>query len=60
MAAFDPYRLQHFSKVSRWVEAGYNSNDTQAYLSAANASFNDRNIMLDLRVPNTKMFRCVN
>ncbi|GLI68043.1 hypothetical protein VaNZ11_012366 [Volvox africanus] len=54
---FDPYRLAHFSNLSRWVAAGYDGNDTINYLTAANDSFNDRNIVLDLRVPNTKTFR---
>ncbi|GFR48855.1 hypothetical protein Agub_g10809 [Astrephomene gubernaculifera] len=54
---FDPYRLEHFSNLSRWVEAGYLENDTTAYLGRANESFNHPNIVLDLRTPSTKTFR---
>ena len=56
--AFDPYRLEHFSNISRWAAAGYNVSDTSAYLQAAYDSFNHPNIVLDLRVPGTKSFRC--
>lgn len=54
---FDPYRLEHFSNISRWVAAGYDPADTSAYLQAAYDSFNHPNIVLDLRVPGTKSIR---
>jgi hypothetical protein len=56
--AFDPYRLEHFSNISRWAGAGYVAADARAYLGRANDSFNHPNIALDLRVPNTKTYRC--
>lgn len=57
-AAFDPYRLEHFSNLARWNESGYEPADTAAYLAHANESFSHPNIVLDLRTPGTKLFRC--
>ncbi|KXZ55594.1 hypothetical protein GPECTOR_2g1144 [Gonium pectorale] len=54
---FDPYRLDHFTDLERWVVAGYDANDTASYLARANESFNHPNIVLDLRTPSTKAFR---
>lgn len=56
-AAFDPFRSSQFLNTTPWLAAGFPASDLAAYLPTALAALSSPNIVMDLRVPSTPLFR---
>jgi multiple sugar transport system substrate-binding protein len=53
---FNPYRASHFESTDLWVDAGMSEEAAQDYLGAIEASLQNPNMILDLRIPKTKEY----
>jgi multiple sugar transport system substrate-binding protein len=53
---YNPYRTSQFSNTAPWLAAGLSQAATDNYLGAIKASLENKNFVLDLRIPQTKQY----
>jgi multiple sugar transport system substrate-binding protein len=53
---FNPYRTSHFTNKAPWLAAGLSQAATDNYLGAIKTSLDNKNFVLDLRIPQTKQY----
>jgi multiple sugar transport system substrate-binding protein len=53
---FNPYRLSQFADLGPWEESGLSEKAANDYLGAIQASLNNPNMVLDLRVPQNQRY----
>jgi multiple sugar transport system substrate-binding protein len=53
---YNPYRTSHFSNQQPWIDAGLSPAAATNYLGAIKASLENKNMVLDLRIPQTKRY----
>jgi len=53
---YNPYRTSHFSNIQPWIDAGLSQAAAENYLGAIKASLENKNMVLDLRIPLTKRY----
>jgi multiple sugar transport system substrate-binding protein len=53
---YNPYRTSHFSNIDPWIKAGLSEAAAKNYLGAIQASLQNKNMVLDLRIPLTKRY----
>jgi multiple sugar transport system substrate-binding protein len=56
---FNPYRSSQFQSLDLWVTAGMSEAAAKNYLGAIEASLNNPNMVLDLRVPQNQRYQQV-
>ena len=56
---FNPYRISQFQDLTPWLAAGFSEKAAQDYLGAIEASLNNPNMVLDLRVPQNQRYQQV-
>ena len=56
---FNPYRLSQFQDLTPWLAAGFSEKAANDYLGAIEASLNNPNMVLDLRVPQNQRYQQV-
>jgi len=56
---FNPYRTSHFKNLEPWIKAGMSEAAAKDYLGAIEASLNNPNMMLDIRVPRNQQYEQV-
>jgi multiple sugar transport system substrate-binding protein len=54
---YNPYRTSHFSNVQPWLDAGLSKAAADNYLGAIKASLENKNMVLDMRIPLTKRYQ---
>jgi multiple sugar transport system substrate-binding protein len=54
---YNPYRTSHFSNIQPWLDAGLSQAAAENYLGAIKASLENKNMVLDLRIPLTKRYQ---
>jgi multiple sugar transport system substrate-binding protein len=54
---YNPYRTSHFSNIQPWIDAGLSQAAAENYLSAIQASLENTNMVLDMRIPLTKRYQ---
>jgi multiple sugar transport system substrate-binding protein len=54
---YNPYRTSQFTNLQPWLDAGLSQTATQAYLDAIKATLNNKNMVLDMRIPQTKQYQ---
>jgi multiple sugar transport system substrate-binding protein len=53
---YNPYRTSHFTNMQPWLDAGLSQGAAENYLGAIKASLQNKNMVLDLRIPLTKRY----
>jgi multiple sugar transport system substrate-binding protein len=53
---YNPYRTSHFSNIDPWIKAGLSQAAAENYLGAIKSSLENKNMVLDLRIPLTKRY----
>jgi len=53
---YNPYRTSHFSNLDPWLAAGLSKDAADNYLGAIKASLQNKNMVLDMRIPLTKRY----
>lgn len=53
---FNPYRRSQIASLDPWLRAGFSETAAKDYLAAIEASLNSPNIVLDLRVPQSRSY----
>lgn len=53
---YNPYRTSQFTNTAPWLAAGLSQAATDNYLGAIKASLENKNFVLDLRIPQTKQY----
>ena len=53
---YNPYRTSHFNNIQPWLDAGLSQAAAENYLGAIKASLTNANMVLDLRIPQTKRY----
>ena len=53
---YNPYRTSHFTNIQPWIDAGLSEEAATNYLGAIKASLENKNMVLDLRIPLTKRY----
>lgn len=56
---FNPYRLSQFKDLTLWKKAGMSEKAAKDYLGAIEASLNNPNMVLDLRIPQNQKYEQV-
>jgi multiple sugar transport system substrate-binding protein len=56
---FNPYRISQFSDTALWEKAGMSKAAADDYLGAIKASLENKNMILDLRIPKTQQYQQV-
>ena len=59
ITGFNPYRTSQFKNLSNWTKAGMSAAAAKNYLGAIEASLNNPNMVLDLRVPQNQRYQQV-
>jgi multiple sugar transport system substrate-binding protein len=54
---YNPYRTSHFSNLQPWLDAGLSEAAATNYLGAIKASLENKNMVLDMRIPLTKRYQ---
>jgi multiple sugar transport system substrate-binding protein len=54
---YNPYRTSHFSNIQPWIDAGLSQAAAENYLGAIKSSLENKNMVLDLRIPVTKRYQ---
>jgi len=54
---YNPYRTSHFSNIKPWTDAGLSQAAAENYLGAIKASLENKNMVLDMRIPLTKRYQ---
>ena len=53
---YNPYRTSQFTNKAPWLAAGLSQTATDNYLGAIKTSLENKNFVLDLRIPQTKQY----
>ncbi|HEV7810270.1 MAG TPA: extracellular solute-binding protein [Candidatus Limnocylindrales bacterium] len=53
---YNPYRTSHFTNMQPWIDAGLSQAAAENYLGAIKASLENKNMVLDMRIPLTKRY----
>ncbi len=53
---YNPYRTSHFTNIQPWIDAGLSEDAAKNYLGAIQASLQNKNMVLDMRIPLTKRY----
>ena len=53
---YNPYRTSHFTNIDPWIKAGLSKAAADNYLGAIKSSLENKNMVLDLRIPLTKRY----
>jgi multiple sugar transport system substrate-binding protein len=53
---YNPYRTSQFTNTAPWLAAGLSQAATENYLGAIKTSLDNKNFVLDLRIPQTKRY----
>jgi multiple sugar transport system substrate-binding protein len=53
---FNPYRTSHFTNLQPWNDVGMSAAARDNYLGAIQATLENPNMVLDLRIPQTKKY----
>jgi multiple sugar transport system substrate-binding protein len=53
---YNPYRTSQFTNTAPWLAAGLSQAATDNYLGAIKTSLDNKNFVLDLRIPQTKQY----
>jgi multiple sugar transport system substrate-binding protein len=53
---YNPYRTSHFENIQPWTDAGLSEAAATNYLGAIKASLQNKNMVLDMRIPQTKRY----
>ncbi len=53
---YNPYRTSQFENIQPWIDAGLSQAAATDYLGAIKASLTNKNMVLDLRIPQTKRY----
>ncbi|MBI5929217.1 MAG: extracellular solute-binding protein [Chloroflexi bacterium] len=56
---YNPYRISQFENLDRWLENGFSEAAAIDYLGAIEASLNNPNMVLDLRIPQNQRYEQV-
>jgi multiple sugar transport system substrate-binding protein len=56
---FNPYRISQFEELEPWLQAGFSEAAAEDYLGAIEASLNNPNMILDLRIPQNQRYQQV-
>jgi multiple sugar transport system substrate-binding protein len=56
---FNPYRISQFEVLDPWLEAGFSQAAAEDYLGAIQASLDNPNMILDLRIPQNQRYEQV-
>jgi multiple sugar transport system substrate-binding protein len=54
---YNPYRTSHFSNTQPWLDAGLSQAAADNYLGAIKSSLENKNMVLDMRIPLTKRYQ---
>ncbi len=54
---YNPYRTSQFSNIQPWIDAGLSEAAATNYLGAIKASLENKNMVLDMRIPQTKRYQ---
>ena len=54
---YNPYRTSQFSSTDLWVKAGLSKGAADNYLGAIKASLQNKNMILDMRIPQTVQYQ---
>jgi multiple sugar transport system substrate-binding protein len=54
---YNPYRTSQFSDLKPWEAAGLSETATKNYLGAIQATLQNKNMVLDMRIPQTKQYQ---
>ena len=54
---YNPYRTSQFGDLKPWEAAGLSENATKNYLGAIQATLQNKNMVLDMRIPQTKQYQ---
>jgi multiple sugar transport system substrate-binding protein len=54
---YNPYRTSHFSNIQPWIDAGLSQAAAENYLGAIKNSLENKNMVLDMRIPLTKRYQ---
>ena len=54
---YNPYRTSHFSNIQPWIDAGLSQGAAENYLGAIKSSLENKNMVLDMRIPLTKRYQ---
>ena len=54
---YNPYRTSHFSNIQPWLDAGLSQAAAENYLGAIQSSLENKNMVLDMRIPLTKRYQ---
>ena len=54
---YNPYRTSQFSDLKPWEAAGLSEQATKNYLGAIQATLQNKNMVLDMRIPQTKQYQ---
>lgn len=54
---FNPYRISQFEEMQPWLDAGFSEDAAENYLGAIQASLNNPNMILDLRIPQNQRYQ---
>jgi len=54
---FNPYRTSHFTDLKPWIAGGFTEASAKDYLSAIQASLQNKNFVIDLRLPHTDEYQ---
>ena len=54
---YNPYRTSQFSNIQPWLDAGLSQDAATNYLGAIKASLQNPNMVLDMRIPQTKRYQ---
>ncbi len=54
---YNPYRTSQFENIQPWVDAGLSKDAATDYLGAIKASLTNKNMILDMRIPQTKQYQ---
>ena len=53
---YNPYRTSQFTNQAPWLAAGLSQAATDNYLGAIKTSLDNKNFVLDMRIPQTKQY----
>jgi multiple sugar transport system substrate-binding protein len=53
---FNPFRTSEFTNIQPWIDAGLSQDAAKNYLGAIQASLQNKNMVLDMRIPLTKRY----
>ncbi len=54
---YNPYRTSQFENIQPWVDAGLSQDAAEVYLGAIKSSLQSPNMILDMRIPQTKRYQ---